>query len=122
MEKCAFCKTEETQLYKSGVPLYIQCVEAREDGQKPSMTAQQIRVKLVGYIVDSTARVSAANESFSVIMGQSPSGLPYPDGAQRIHNASRELSVAREEMMKAHTWLNDFVDRGIVPDDLNREE
>jgi hypothetical protein len=45
-----------------------------------------------------------------------PSGLPHPDGTPRIHNASHELDTARKEMMKAHTRLNDFTERGIVPD------
>ena len=53
-------------------------------------------------------------------MGQFPGGLPYADSAQRIHSASRELSVARKEMMNAHTRLNEFIEQGIVPEDLKR--
>jgi hypothetical protein len=44
----------------------------------------------------------------------------YANGAQRIHSASRELSVARKEMMKAHSRLDDSLSRGVVPEDLKR--
>jgi hypothetical protein len=53
-------------------------------------------------------------------MGQFPSGLPYPDGAQRIKNASTNLTLARREMMRAHTRLNDFIERRVVPEDLKK--
>jgi len=62
--------------------------------------------------------LSAANETFSAVMSQVPSGVPHPDGTQRIHNASRELDAAREEMMKANTRLNNFIEHGIVPERL----
>ena len=58
---------------------------------------------------------------FIAVMGDVPSGLPHPDGTQRIHNASRELSAARKEVMKAHTRLNEFFGRGIIPEDLKRQ-
>jgi hypothetical protein len=51
---------------------------------------------------------------------------PLADGLQRIHNASRELSKAREEMVEAQVRLNAFVAEGLVPDilrkDMQREE
>ena len=49
-----------------------------------------------------------------------PSGTPHPDGVQRIHNASHKLTQARDEMMNAHNRMNDFIERGIVPEDLKR--
>jgi hypothetical protein len=58
--------------------------------------------------------VSAASRAFNGVMDQFPSGLPHPDGAQRIHNASFELSAARQELMKAHSRLNDYLGRGII--------
>lgn len=51
-------------------------------------------------------------------MLQTPSGPPHPDGVQRITNASNELSVARKEMVRAYARLTDYVERGIVPEDL----
>jgi hypothetical protein len=39
---------------------------------------------------------------------------------QRIRNASHELTAARNEMMEAHHRLNEFLERGTVPEDLKR--
>ena len=80
----------------------------------------QIRAVLVQRIVEATERANAASEVFNTLIDQTPSGLPHPDGTQRIRNASRELDIARREMMKAHTRLNEFVERGIVPEDLKQ--
>jgi hypothetical protein len=63
--------------------------EGREAEAKSPKTEQEIRLALVNRLVEATARVSAANEMFSAVMSQVPSGLPHPDGTQRIHNASR---------------------------------
>ena len=58
--------------------------------------------------------------SLELVLDQIPSGLPQPDGAQRIKNASHALSIARKEMATAHNRLNDYLSRGIVPDDLKQ--
>jgi len=115
MAQCLYCKTE-TIMYYSGVPICIPCWNARE--AKPSRTGPEIESALVSGIAEADARVSAANDEFNALMNQLPSGLPHPDGAQQIQNASLELSSAREEMMKAHKRLDDFLDRGVVPKDL----
>jgi hypothetical protein len=100
--QCTYCNGE-TEIYAGGdVPICVECSDALEARRKP------------------TARAKAASEAFSSIMSQFPSGLPYVDGVQRIHSASRELSVARKEMMNAQSRLNDFIERGIVPEDLKR--
>jgi hypothetical protein len=39
---------------------------------------------------------------------------------QRIRSASHELTAARNEMMEAHHRLNEFLESGIVPEDLKR--
>ncbi len=117
MAKCAYCGSE-TELFNNGVAVCLKCSDDHEGKSKPPQTEPYIRTILVNDIVKATARVSAANQTFSAVMGQVPSGLPHPDGAQRIHNASRELSIARERMMTAHTRLNKFIEHGIVPEDL----
>jgi hypothetical protein len=48
-------------------------------------------------------------------MGDIPSGLPQPDGSLRIQNAARALAAARNEVMQAHSRLNEFLARGAVP-------
>jgi hypothetical protein len=112
--QCIFCKAE-TELYNGGVPICPDCSDARTKSKAP-----EIRTALVNRIVEATARVSAANSAFSTVMNQIPTGFPHPDGAQRIHNVSRELDAARKEMMEAHARLNDFIERGVVPEDLKR--
>jgi len=54
------------------------------------------------------------------VTGEIPSYVPQPDGTQSIHNASRALKMARDEMMTAHNRLSAFLERGIVPEDLKR--
>jgi hypothetical protein len=117
MAQCAYCKAE-TEMYIGGdVPICVECSDALGPGRKPPAS---VRNALIQSVAETTARANAASDAFSAIMGQFPSGLPYADGAQRIHSASRELSVARKEMMKAHSRLNDFLRRGVVPEDLKR--
>jgi len=115
MAECAFCKAD-TELYVNGVPVCLACEQKREAKSKSS----DVRAALVSNIVEATARVSAANEAFNKVIGHVPAGLPHPDGAQRIQNASRELDAARKEMMTAHKRLNKFIEHGIVPEDLKR--
>jgi len=119
MAQCAYCKME-TFLYHGGVVICIQCAEGREAEARSPKTEQEIRLVLVNRIVEATTRLSVANETFSAVMSQGPSGLAHPDGTQRIHNASRELDAARKGMMNAHTCLNEFIEQGIVPEELKR--
>jgi len=120
MEKCALCKTNEIALYENGIPVCLKCSEEREVKRKPPATEAQIRAILTNNLAKAKVRASEACETFNEIMDKLPSGLPHPDGTQRIHNASRELSIARKEMMKAHHRLYDYLGRGIVPEDLKR--
>jgi hypothetical protein len=81
-------------------------------------TAQEIRAALQREILASTARAHAASEKLGAIMSDIPSGLPHPDGSQRIQNAAHALAAARNEVMQAHSRLNEFLARGVVPGDL----
>src|SRR5438270_2754959 len=121
MAQCTHCKAE-TFMYDRGVPICIQCSEDRESQvtRKPPVSSKQIQNRLVNDMVEATARVNLANQAFYEVMNQVPTGLPYPDGAQRIQNASRELDLARKQMQKAHTRLTEYMDRGIVPEELKR--
>src|SRR5579872_934847 len=103
MVKCARCKGE-TEHCESGVPVCPSCL---------------VRERLSQEVLEATAKKSEAFRKFEEIMLRSPSGLPHPDGMQRIKNASNELSVARKEMARAYERLGNYLDRGIVPEDLN---
>jgi len=112
MASCAYCKTE-TELYFNNVPVCVKCSEESADKRRT-------KAILFKDLEEATQRADEATDAFSAISRDIPSGLPHPDGTQQIHNASHKLSAAREAMMKAHTRLNDYVERGIVPDDLKR--
>jgi hypothetical protein len=127
MELCAFCNVEETVLYYSGIPTCLKCAEERaahpkpeQPKRKPLATDQQIRGTLLQDILELTARTNEASREFDEAIGQFPSGLPYPDGVQRIRNASSKLSITRKELVKAHARLNEYLDSGVAPDDLKR--
>ena len=118
MAKCTDCGSE-TQLYCSGIPICPKCADAREPNRKPPATEQQVRSTLLQDVLELTARVEEATRQFNDVM-QIPSGMPHPDGVQRIKNASSKLSIARNELMKAHSRLNEQLDRRIAPEDLRR--
>jgi len=118
MAQCAYCK-RETELYENGTPVCVACAGAKAVKPQPSSAESQIRLELLQEVRQATDRVNAAAESFSVIIEDIPSDVPNPDGTLRITNASRELSAAREQMMRAHRRLNDFLTRGVIPEDLN---
>ena len=63
-------------------------------------------------------QMNLASQRFNDVVRDIPSGLPHPDGTQRIHNAGRELADAREKLAAAIARLNNFVSREIVPEDL----
>lgn len=63
-------------------------------------------------------RMNIASMKFNKVVRDIPSGLPQPDGTQRIHNAGREVADAREKLAAAIARLNDFVSHEAVPEDL----
>jgi len=62
--------------------------------------------------------MNVASQIFNEVVRDIPSGLPHPDGTQRIHNAARELADAREKLAVTIARLNDFVSHEVVPEDL----
>ena len=117
MAQCAYCKAE-TELYENGTPLCVVCAGPKAVNPRSASTESQIRLSLLQEVRLATDRVNAASESFSMIIKDIPSDVPHPDGTLRITKASRELSTAREEMMRAHRRLNDFLGHGVIPEDL----
>ena len=103
MQLCARCGAE-TELNDNGVPICLSC---------------SVRERLTQEVLEATAKKADAFRKFEAVM-HSPSGLPHPDGVRRIKNASNELSVARKEMARAYERLGDYLDRGIVPEDLKK--
>jgi hypothetical protein len=111
MAACIYCKTD-TQVYNGGVPICLECSE-----ESPRSWAEAV---LLRDLAQATKRAELATANFSAVARDIPSVLPHPDGVQLIRNASGELSAARDEVMKAHNRLNDFLNAGILPEDLKR--
>jgi hypothetical protein len=89
-----------------------------ESKRRPPTGEKDVLEILIQQVIDATAQKNEASDAFDIVIGQFPSGLPHPDGSQRIENSSSRLSIARKKMMEAHNRLSDFLNRGIVPDDL----
>jgi hypothetical protein len=120
MAHCAYC-TAETEMYDGGdVPICVECSDERNLKPKPPATEDRVRSTLIQDVVEATALKNEASGAFEILLDQFPSGLPHPDGSQRIKNASVRLSMARKGVMKAHNRLNDYLGRGIVPKDIKR--
>jgi len=119
MERCAYCKTKETALYERDLPICLECADSRTK-RKPPEREQDIRRTLLQDVLELTARTDEATKEFEAVMRQVPSGLPRQDGAQPIKNVSNKLTTTRKELLKAHTRLNEYFERGVVPDDLKR--
>jgi hypothetical protein len=66
-------------------------------------------------------RRDEASALFSDIMKDVPSGIPHPDGTDRIHQASQKYSNAQKEAMDALMRLNKFLIHGTLPEDLERK-
>lgn len=94
---CARCKTQETQLYENGVPVCPGC--ANGSSIKSSATERE------------NGAVVLRRMLRAVSASQASPGMHHSDRAQRIRDASNRLSMAREEMMDAHSRL---------PEDLKR--
>src|ERR1019366_7196052 len=115
MAHCAYCHAE-TEMYCNEVPVCVPCSERQDAAKRSPVDESQLRARLMQELLETSARAKSASEAFLLLMKDTPSGLPHPDGVQRLQNASHELSVARPEMEKAHSRLNLYLGRGILPD------
>jgi hypothetical protein len=105
---CALCESE-TEQAMDGVPLCEGCSGKPESKIGKLKTDRQIRADLRREILASTARAHDASQELIAIMSDIPGGLPQPDGNLRIQNAARALAAARNEVMQAHSRLNEFL-------------
>ena len=114
MARCAFCKSQEARLCEYGVPICGPCL----DLGRAVRHGGDIRSALDHDLLEATLQVDAASTEFKSMMEDIPSGLPHPDGTQRIQNSSRKLAAALRQREHAHNRLDDYLSRGIVPEDL----
>jgi hypothetical protein len=115
MTKCTYCQAA-TELFDNGVAICLQCSQEREPKPNPRAAEQDIRTTLLEELVEATKRSNGAIREFEAVIDQFPSGLPHPNGAGKIKNASGKLSIARSELTTAHNRLSDYFGRGIVPE------
>jgi hypothetical protein len=82
------------------------------------MDKPEILKTLLQEVVEATEESYLANRKFLDLVKDVPSGLPHPDGVQRVMNASTEGAHAREKLRSARTRLEHFREHGFVPKDL----
>lgn len=84
----------------------------------PLATLEKVHDLLQDELKKATERAATASAAFLDVTSQVPSGLPHPDGTQRIRNIAHELAFARTELMRAHSRMDAFLVSGIAPEDL----
>jgi hypothetical protein len=60
----------------------------------------------------------SAHEEWKAVSSDIPSGLPHPDGTQRIRNASKNYYATMDEYHRAIDEYNEFIRHGTVPERL----
>lgn len=68
------------------------------------------------------SRHESTRAEFARVCNDIPSGLPHPDGTQRILNASRAQASAQAAYAAALKRFNDFILTGKIPDHLAAEK
>jgi hypothetical protein len=116
MAECSYCG-QETELHQGGMATCINCT-TRPVILDPD-TFPSIHRRLAQEVAHSATELAAITRTHNEIMGDIPSGLPHPDGVQRIHSISTQVAIVRENMKRAHSRLNDFLESGTIPQDLN---
>jgi hypothetical protein len=96
--------------------------QAEAVAQPPDcLEPEQIRKLLEDDFEAAQQRRIEASKLFAEVMSDIPSGIPHPDGTDRIRLASREYSASRDAAMAAMKRLSDFLIRRIIPPELERK-
>ena len=82
---------------------------------------EHVRKILADQFEAAVKRRDIASAHFDEVRKDLPSGLPHPDGTQRIAKASSDYVAALREVGRAVQRIADFQSRGIVPEDLKHE-
>ena len=86
------------------------------------MDRREIHKKLKGDLEKAKVQSKAASDAFNALLNEIPSGLPHPDGTQRIRNASLEKCAAHSRLMWATARMDSFTIAGEIPDDLKEKQ
>lgn len=91
------------------------------DPPNAGRSREQVLEVLSNDLRDAQQRRDEAAARFSEIMKDVPSGIPHPNGTDRIHEVSQQYSEAQKEAMEALVRLNNFLVHGTIPSDGERE-
>jgi len=86
-----------------------------------SMERERILRMLRAELAAAQHRREDASERFDTMIREVPSGIPHPDGSERIRQIASEYGRTQAEAAAAFGRLNDFLIHGKVPPDLERK-
>jgi hypothetical protein len=100
MSPCRICG-QLTELWVNQEPVCIACDGASRESllmrlAELEQAAQKEHLRLM--------------QQFNEIVSDIPSGIPHPDGTERIERARRELQIARERYREARERTKRFMD------------
>ena len=78
---------------------------------------QEIRRRRWDELATAQAAHRVASDRFRLTVGESPSGIPYPDGSLLIQQVAKESKSALQRYMRALKRFTDFTLYGTIPDD-----
>lgn len=86
--RCAFCKTQETELSEYGVPICAHCLDIGKPESNEADPTADLYVALIHGLTQAAFLVDAASAEVNSIAKDTSSGPPQPGCAQRIRNAA----------------------------------
>ena len=82
------------------------------------MNRAAIEMILINNLDNAKAAFNASKEEFRRLTGDVPSGIPHPDGTDRLRNFGVGYALAFDTYSRALKEFNDFLLHGIVPERL----
>jgi len=76
-----------------------------------------VRSTLLQDVLELTARNNEATDEFNAVMGRVPRGLPSPRWNPTNQERLHQVIHCPKRIMKAHTRLDEFFGRGVVPEE-----
>ena len=114
MTKCSRCEAS-AELYANGVPFCVNCGAVVEVVCEYKQDRERILEILRRELKIAKKRSVEASTHFTEMIHQAPSGIPYPDGTERIHRASRDYSHSQDRLRDALARMNDYLLQGKIP-------